>query len=123
MRGVLMPYFGRTRYKIYFIGVLMAISLMLMTSGQLEAAPDVTCRLKSDAESVDVKIVVGKKEIWHARIPKDETKEVRIPDGPFTVISKVYNPNLQTQEDIRSEAHTQLCDGQAVLPVPFFGKP
>ena len=80
---------------------------------------DVSCRFKSNAESVDTKIIVNGKEYWHATIQKGETKQLTIPEGSFTVVSKVYNPNLKAQEEVRTDAHTRLCTDQVVL-VPLF---
>jgi hypothetical protein len=48
------------------------------------------------------------------------TKMVSIPEGPFKVISKVYNENLKTPEDIRTDTHTRQCRENTVLNVPLF---
>ena len=51
---------------------------------------------------------------------KAQTKTISVPEGPFTVISKVYNQNLKAQEDVRTEAHTRQCRNDAALAVPLF---
>jgi len=94
--------------------------MVVIAMADLASSADVSCRFKSNAESVDTKIIVGGKEYWHALIEKGETKQLIIPEGPFTVVSKVYNPNLKTQEDVRTNAHTRLCMEQAALSVPLF---
>ena len=39
------------------------------------------------------------------------------------VISKVYNENLKTMEDVRTDAHTRQCQDNAVLAIPLFQTP
>lgn len=56
-------------------------------------------------------------------IDKLQTKTISIPEGPFTVISKSYNPNLKMTEDVRTETHTRQCLEHVALAVPLFSKP
>jgi len=49
------------------------------------------------------------KTLWTGSIEKLQTKTISIPEGPFTVISKVYNANLKNNEDIGTDSHTRLC--------------
>ena len=100
--------------------LLACVSTAAITLIDSSSSADVSCQFKSDAESVDTKVIVNGKEYWHAMIQKGETKKLVIPEGPFTVVSKVYNPNLKAHEDIRTEAHTRLCTEQVALPVPLF---
>lgn len=83
---------------------------------------DVACRFKADTEPVDVEILIGGKDHWHNKIQKGETKTVTVPEGSFTIISRVFNPNLKTKEDIRTETHTRMCGQQVALSVPLFAQ-
>ena len=58
--------------------------------------------------------------LWAGSIEKLQTKTVSVPEGPFTVISKIYNENLKRKEDVRAEMHTRQCRDNAPLTVPLF---
>jgi len=96
------------------------MSVILLFTAESAFSADVPCRFKANSESVEVKIVVGGKEYWHGTIQRDETQHVSIPEGPFTLVSKMYNPNLQTYEDVRTETHTRVCLERTALSVPLF---
>ncbi|HEU4682935.1 MAG TPA: hypothetical protein VFS39_00350 [Nitrospira sp.] len=104
--------------------MLSATAALLALAGVLQGmraeAAQTSCLLKAATEPVEVTVLVGGTEYWHEKIPKGEERKVAIPEGPFTVISSVYNQNLKTKEDIRTEAHTQMCGQQAALNVPLF---
>lgn len=98
---------------------LLALGLALgMTATAL--AEDVACRFKADTDRTDVTIVAKGEPRWSGTIEKNETRTISIPEGPFTIHSKVYNPNLNTQGDVRTDAHTKMCREQVALSVPLF---
>ena|SRR5687767_3552995 len=82
-------------------------------------AADVQCRFKAESETTEIHIVRDGRTLWAGTIEKSETKAVSIPEGAFTVISKVYNPNLKAKGDVRSDSHTQICRDQTLI-VPLF---
>jgi hypothetical protein len=114
---------SRPRHGIFSVTRSLALGVTTLT-GLLWSIPalsaGVDCRFKADTDPVEVQVLLGGKEYWHEKIQKGETKTVTIPEGSFTVISKVYNPNLKTMEDVRTESHTRLCTQRAVLSVPLF---
>ncbi|MBX3302180.1 MAG: hypothetical protein KF693_08185 [Nitrospira sp.] len=97
--------------------VMMSIIVFMMEPA---FSADIPCHFKAISESVDIRIVVGGKEYWHATIQKDETQHVAIPEGPFILLSKVYNSNFRTYEDVRTETHTRVCLERTALSVPLF---
>jgi len=103
----------------WMIAAMVAISSFVGVVGAAVAA-DVPCRFKAETERTEVTIVANGKTWWKGTLDKQETKTVAIPDGPFTVLSRVYNPNLQTHGDVRAEAHTRMCREQVALSVPLF---
>ena len=110
------------RFRIDSAVVRLSVVIIFVSFLMVESAfsADVPCRFKANSESVDILIVVGEKEHWNGRIKKNETQHVSIPDGPFIVLSKVYNPNLATYEDVRTETHTRVCLERTALSVPLF---
>ncbi|WHZ25879.1 MAG: hypothetical protein OJF51_000674 [Nitrospira sp.] len=100
------------------LSVVMMSMILFMVEPAFSA--DIPCRLKANSESVEVQIVVGGKEYWHGTIQKDGTQHVSIPEGAFTLVSKMYNPNLRTYEDVRTETHTRVCLERPALSVPLF---
>jgi hypothetical protein len=84
---------------------------------------DVPCRFKAEMETTEIHILSDGKTLWTGSIEKLQTKTISIAEGPFTVISKVYNPNLKNKEDIRTDSHTRLCRDQTALTVPLFSEP
>jgi hypothetical protein len=100
-----------------------AVSLLvfLVTAVSTTLAADVQCRFKAESETTEVHIMKDGKTQWAGSIEKLETKVIPIPEGPFTVISRVYNPNLKNKEDVRSDSHTRLCREQT-LTVPLFSE-
>lgn len=98
-------------------GAMMAVILFMVEPA---FSADIPCRFKANSESVEVQIVVGGKEYWHGTIQRDGTQHVSIPEGPFTLVSKMYNPNLRTYEDVRTETHTRVCLERPALSVPLF---
>ena len=99
------------------IGMMVIISIIGL--GASAYAASVSCQFKAQ-DRVDVKILVGDKTIWAGTLAKAETKTIAIPEGAFTVMSKVYNPNLEGKEEIRATSHTNLCKENQVLVVPLF---
>jgi hypothetical protein len=71
-------------------------------------------------ETTEIHVLVDGKTLWAGSIEKTQTKTIPVPEGAFTVISKVYNQNLKAQEDVRAEAHTRQCRNDAALAVPLF---
>jgi hypothetical protein len=88
----------------------------------LALATDVPCNFMA-VETTEIHILANGKTLWTGSIEKPHTKTVAIPDGPFTVISKVYNPNLKMNEDVRTDMHTRQCRENATLAVPLFQAP
>ena len=106
---------------LYLLGFSLTLSVVIGLSDALFAA-DVPCRFKAETETTEIHIVSDGKTLWTGTIEKLQTKTISIPDGPFMVISKVYNPNLKAKEDIRTDSHTRLCQDQATLTVPLFSE-
>ncbi|HET9845132.1 MAG TPA: hypothetical protein VFQ02_05250 [Nitrospira sp.] len=84
---------------------------------------EVDCRFRAETETAQIHILAKGKTWWTGTIEKSQTKTIAIPDGPFTVISKLYNANLKTTTDLRTDTHTRLCREQVVLNVPMFSEP
>ena len=99
------------------IGMMVVFSIIGF--GETVYAAEVSCQFKAQ-DQVDVKILVGENTIWAGTLAKAETKTVAIPEGPFTVMSKVYNPNLERKGEIRGRSHTNLCKESQVFAVPLF---
>ena len=93
--------------------------------GVFEAAlaSEVDCQFNAKTEAAEIQVLVDGKTWWTGTIEKSQTKTVAIPDGPFTVVSKLYNANLKTTTDLRTDTHTRLCREQVVLSVPMFSEP
>lgn len=85
-------------------------------------AGEVPCNFRA-TEMTEIHVLVDGKTLWTGAIDKMQTKTVSVPEGPFTVISKVYNQNLKAKEDVRAEAHTRQCRDNAALAVPLFQDP
>jgi hypothetical protein len=83
-------------------------------------AEDVHCRFKAETDRTEVTIVYKGEPRWTGTIEKGRVATVSIPEGPFIVHSKVFNPNLQTQGDVRTDAHTNMCGKEVALSVPLF---
>jgi hypothetical protein len=86
-------------------------------------AADVPCRFKAQNETTEIQVLSNGKTHWTGSIEKLQTKTISIPEGPFTVISKIYNQNLKMKEDVRTDAHTQQCLEKVELMVPLFSDP
>lgn len=99
--------------------MLLMLPLCLGWAGAAVAA-DVSCRFVADSEAVEMTVLVGGREHWHDTIKKGESKTVSIPEGPFTVVSKVDNPNLKIKGDIRTDTHTMMCGQHTAISVPLF---
>lgn len=95
---------------------------VLLGCGTSAFAADVPCRFKAATESTEIQVLTNGKTIWTGSIDKLQTKTISVPEGSFTVISKIYNQNLKTKEDVRTSVHTQQCLGDAVLTVPLFAE-
>ena len=115
-------YLSHLRHSLFSgaVGLLAPCMTLMSVLWSLPAfSADVACRFKTDTDPVEVQVFLGGKEHWRDKIQKGEIRTVSIPEGSFTIISKVYNPNLKTTEDIRAESHTRLCRQQA-FSVPHF---
>ncbi len=112
-------YLARWARLAYALGGAILVS-MSPAAGPAAAATT-SCLLKA-TEPVDVTLLLEGKEYWQGKIPKGEQRTVTLPEGPFTVVSSVYNQNLKTTEDIRTEAHTRMCNQQSALSVPLFAQ-
>jgi hypothetical protein len=84
---------------------------------------DVFCKFKAETDPTEVMILSNGKTSWSGTIERHQTKTIAVPEGPFTVVSKVYNSNLKTNEDIRTETHTRQCHNDVALNVPLFSEP
>jgi hypothetical protein len=83
-------------------------------------AADVPCIFKAQDDRLDVTILIGTRTIWSGTLGKAETKTLDVPEGAFTVISRVYNPNLDRKEEVRASAHTNQCKQKQPLLLPLF---
>lgn len=97
----------------------LALFSMLVGYETLLAA-NIQCHFKAEAEPTEIEIVSNGKSQWSGTIDKQQTKTISVPEGPFIVISRIYNQNLKTKEDVRTETHTQQCLEHAALVVPLF---
>ena len=112
---------GRT-FGFLLFSILLS-SFLASTLPKTADASEISCRFKAATDRTEIDVVANGKTLWTGPIEKSQTKTVSIPEGPFTVISKVYNENLKTQGDVRAESHTRQCRDNAVLSVPLFQDP
>lgn len=105
-----------------FFSILLS-GLLASSFPMIAGASEVSCQFKAATDKTEIHVVANGKTVWEGPIEKSQTKTVSIPEGPFTVISKVYNENLKTQGDVRAESHTRQCRDNAVLSVPLFHDP
>jgi hypothetical protein len=98
-------------------------SVLAGTQPEPALASEVSCQFKAATDTTEIQVVANGKTLWTGPIEKSQTKTVSIPEGPFTVISKVYNENLKTKGDVRAESHTRQCRDNAVVNVPLFEDP
>jgi hypothetical protein len=106
--------------RVLFLFCPYLCSLLASTLPESALASDVPCQFKATSDRTEIHVVANGKTLWAGPIEKLQTKTVSIPEGPFTVISKVYNENLKTMGDVRTETHTRQCRDNAVLAVPLF---
>jgi hypothetical protein len=97
----------------------MIVTFAVLGFPVLAYADELSCQFKSE-ERVDMTIMAGGKTIWSGTLEKAQTQTVTIPSGAFTVISKVFNPNLERKDDVRGTSHTNLCKDNHVIAVPLF---
>lgn len=109
-----------TSKRLEVLGCTFFFFLLSLNSA---LASEVDCRFRAEVETAQIEVVADGKSRWAGTIEKNQTKTIAIPDGPFSVISKLYNPNLKTTEDLRTDTHTRLCREQKVLKVPMFSEP
>ena len=114
-----MSHTSRRRTLPSVFACVFVCSLGEVTLPGVALAKNVSCQFKA-TETTETHILADGKTLWSGSIEKLQSKEISIPEGSFTVLSKVYNPNLKAKEDIRAEAHTQQCRDSAVLTVPLF---
>jgi hypothetical protein len=103
-----------------FVGCSFLLSFGDPALPEIALASDVPCQFKATTDTTEIHVIANGKTLWTGPIEKLQTKTVSIPEGPFTVISKVYNENLKTAEDIRTDTHTRQCRDNTVLTVPLF---
>jgi len=106
-----------------FLSCILSYSLLAGTLPDNAFASDVPCQFKAATDTTEVHVLANGKTLWSGSIEKLQTRTVSIPEGAFTVISKVYNENMKTKEDVRAETHTRQCRDNAVLTVPLFQDP
>jgi hypothetical protein len=111
---------GRT---VPFVLFSILLSSLLAGMPKTAGASDVSCQFKAATDKTEIDVVANGKTLWTGSIEKSHTQTVSIPEGPFTVISKVYNENLKTKGDVRADSHTRQCRNNAVLSVPLFEDP
>ena len=99
--------------------LVVCVILVVVGFSSTVLAADVQCRFKAESEATEIHVIRDGQTQWAGSIEKSETKTISIPEGPFTLISKMYNPNLKRKEDVRAELHTRLCEKQT-LTVPLF---
>jgi hypothetical protein len=97
----------------------MIVTFAILGFAASAYAGELPCQFKSE-ERVDMTIMAGEKTIWSGTLEKAQTKTVTIPSGAFTVISQVFNPNLERKDDVRGTSHTNLCKDNKVIAVPLF---
>lgn len=104
----------------YAVSFLRAILLSGLVIGFCDPAlaSDVQCRFKAPSETTEIHVLVNGKTQWTGTIEKNQTRTTSVPEGAFTVVSKIYNPNLKMKEDVRTDAHTRQCSEE--LSVPLF---
>jgi hypothetical protein len=105
------------------LSYILSYSLLAGTLPDTAFASDVPCQFKAATDTTEVHVLANGKTLWAGPIEKLQTRTVSIPEGAFTVISKVYNENMKTKEDVRTETHTRQCRDNAVLTVPLFQDP
>ena len=98
-------------------------STLTVIPRDLAIAAEVPCRFKAESETTEVHLLVDGKTLWKGTIEKGQTRMISIPEGAFTVISKMDNPNLKRKEDVRADVHTRQCTEQIALTVPLFSEP
>jgi hypothetical protein len=97
------------------------ICMTILVGGVMPAvAADIPCAFKAQDDRLDVTILIDKRTIWSGTLEKAETKTLDVPEGAFTVMSRVYNPNLDRKEEIRASAHTNQCKEKQPLLLPLF---
>lgn len=112
------------RFTIRIIlSCIFSYSLLAGTLPRTALASEVPCQFKAATDTTEIHVVANGKTLWAGPIEKLQTRTVSIPEGAFTVISKVYNENMKTREDVRAETHTRQCRDDAVLTVPLFQEP
>ncbi len=91
------------------VGLLAPCMTLMSVLWSLPAfSADLACRFKTDTDPVEVQVFLGGKEHWRDKIQKGEIRTVSIPEGSFTIISKVYNPNLKTTEEFEQIPYEAL---------------
>ena len=98
------------------------VILFLLTREPAFAA-DVPCQFKAPGDTTEIHVLANGAVLWAGPIEKLQTKTVSVPEGAFTVISKIYNENLKRKEDVRAEMHTRQCRNNAPFTVPLFPEP
>jgi hypothetical protein len=88
--------------------------------GTPSMAADAACRFKAGSEATEIHVLVNGNMLWKGVVEKQETRTLSVPEGSFTVISKLYNPNLKRKEDVRAEMHTRQCRNDVPFNVPLF---
>jgi hypothetical protein len=101
-------------------GCILSLGFVVTALPEMALASDVPCQFKATNDTTEVHVVANGKTLWTGSIEKLQTTTLSIPEGPFTVISKVYNENLKTTGDVRTDTHTRQCRDNAVLAVPLF---
>lgn len=117
-KGEAMSYITQTSKRLF---VLSSIAVACALPGKLFAG-DERCNFKA-TETTEAHVLADGKTLWAGPIEKTQTKTVSVPEGPFTVISKVYNQNMKAKEDVRAQMHTRQCKDDAVLALPLFQDP
>ena len=102
------------------LGCILLLGLVVSALPEIALAGDVPCQFKATNDTTEIHVVANGKTVWTGPIEKLQTKTISIPEGPFTVTSKVYNENLKTTGDVRTDTHTRQCRDNAVLAVPLF---
>ena len=105
------------------LGCILLFGLVVTALPQISLASDVPCQFKATSDTAQIHVVANGKILWDGPIEKLQTKTISIPEGPFTVISKVYNENLKATEDVRTDTHTRQCRDNAVLSSRCFKTP
>lgn len=111
------------QHHLLMLPLIISTIVGVVTVTDTGFGADISCKFKAATDPTEIMILSNGKNTWSGTIERDQTKTIAVPEGPFTVVSKIYNPNLLTNEDVRIEVHTRQCHNAVTLNVPLFLEP